>query len=388
MTAMPPADLASRRWLVLLSAEVSFFAVGATFFVVPPLVPALRAALALTNLQLGLLMGAIAVPAIVLSLPLGAVVDRWPPRAAGVSGLALMAVGAVVFAVAPVYGWLMLGRVLFGIGGLVLNLSLARLIAQAFAGRELALAMGLFMAVYPASMIAMFSLHPWLVARLGWRGELLVLALLVVVALPVHLAATHGLAVEGAAAARSRRWSVPLPLAALGATWMLFFAAFSAAITFAPEWAGARGGLLVVATIPWVMLVAAPLSGAAIDRLGRPALWCGAGMALLAAVLAAMAGDTFTPVPAMALVGLAGALVQPATYALPPRLVPAERVGFAFGFITALSNLGTVVGPAAAGALRDEHAGWPIVWLLFSAAAAVGALTTALIRPRRQSAAN
>lgn len=377
---MPPADLASRRWLILLSAAVSFFAVGATFFVVPPLVPALRTAFALSNLEIGVLMGAIAVPAIVLSIPLGAAVDRWPARGTGASGLAVMALGAVVFAVAPAYGWLMLGRVLFGIGGLVLNVLLARLIAQAFAGRELALAMGLFMAVYPASMIAMFSLHPWLVAHLGWRGELLALAVLVVVALPLHLAATTAGGPAAAGAARGDGWSLPLGLVALGVTWMLFFAAFSSALTFAPEWAGGTHGLLVVTAIPWVMLVAAPLAGAAIDRLGRPALWCGGGMLLLAGVLGTMACGFLAPVMAMALVGLGGALVQPATYALPSRLVPAERVGFAFGFITALSNLGTVAGPAAVGAMRDARASWPALWLTLSACALVGALASAAVR--------
>jgi hypothetical protein len=35
----PPGDLAGRRWLVLASAVVSFFAVGVSFFAVPPLVP-------------------------------------------------------------------------------------------------------------------------------------------------------------------------------------------------------------------------------------------------------------------------------------------------------------------------------------------------------------
>jgi len=377
---MPPADLAARRWLILLSAAVSFFAVGATFFVVPPLVPALRTAFALSNLEIGVLMGAIAVPAIVLSIPLGAAVDRWPARGAGASGLAVMTLGAAVFAVAPAYGWLMLGRVLFGIGGLVLNVLLARLIAQAFAGRELALAMGLFMAVYPASMITMFSLHPWLVAHLGWRGELLALAVLVVAALPLYLAATPALGAEVANAAKGDGWSLPSGLVALGVTWMLFFAAFSSALTFAPEWAGGTHGLLVVTAIPWVMLVAAPLAGAGIDRLGRPALWCGGGMLLLAGLLGAMACGFLAPVMAMALVGLGGSLVQPATYALPSRLVPAERVGFAFGFITALSNLGTVAGPAAIGAMRDAHASWPALWLTLSACALLGALASAAVR--------
>jgi len=127
-------EIAARRWLVLASAMVSFFAVGMTFFAVPPLIPTLRAAFGLSNLSIGLLMGAIAMPAIALSIPLGAALDRWPPRAAGLAGLATMLAGAVMFAAAPGYGWLLAGRLLFGVGGLVMNLLLARLISVAFAG--------------------------------------------------------------------------------------------------------------------------------------------------------------------------------------------------------------------------------------------------------------
>jgi predicted MFS family arabinose efflux permease len=78
----PRTEVAARRWLVLGSAMVSFFAVGTTFFAVPPLLGTLRTLFAISNLELGVLMGAIAVPAIVLSVPLGVALDRWPPRAA------------------------------------------------------------------------------------------------------------------------------------------------------------------------------------------------------------------------------------------------------------------------------------------------------------------
>lgn len=191
-----------RRWLVLASAMVSFFAIGMTFFAVPPLIPGLRATFALSNLRLGLLKGVIAVPAIALSVPLGAAVDRFPPRAAGLAGLAVMFVGAAAFGMAPSYWMLVAGRLVFGVGALVLNLLLARLFTIVFAGRELALAVGLFTGVYPVSMIVLFALHPCLQHTLGWGGELAVPAALVVVAVPVHLAAVPG----GGGHTQRHRW--------------------------------------------------------------------------------------------------------------------------------------------------------------------------------------
>ena len=83
----------------------------------------------------------------------------------------------------------------------------------------------------------------------------------------------------------------------------------------------------------------------------------------------------------MLLIGVTFAAVSTATYSLPAALVPAARIGFAFGFITAFSNLGNIVGPAVAGAIRDHIGGWSLVWAILAAAASLGAAATLLIRP-------
>ncbi len=366
---------------------LSFFAVGLTFFAVPPLVGNLRADFALSNLQIGLLMGAIAAPAIVLSVPLGAALDRWPPRAAGLWGLASMLAGSAAFAVAPSYGWLLAGRLVFGAGALLMNLLLARMIAAAFAGREVALAMGLFTGTYAASMIVLFSVHTALARSLGWRAEMGLLAALVLVAIPLHAAVmpVRLPPAEGAVGPGGVR-ALPGPLVALGFGWMLYFVPFGAVATFAPEWAGGgASGLLVTSVITWVALFGTPLAGALIDRTGNPTAWCVAGLGVLAATLALMTAGALPAIAAMAAIGLVASAVPPAFYSLPPRLVPAGRVGLAFGFITALSNLGTVVGPAVAGAVRDATPSWSAVWGVLGAVACGGAAVVSMARPSRSS---
>ena len=376
-------DPGAHRWRILASAMVSFFAVGMTFFAVPPLIGTLRASFELSNLQIGLLMGAIAAPAILLSVPLGAALDRWPPRAAGLAGLAAMLVGAVAFAVAPGYGWLLGGRLVFGAGALLMNLLLARMISVAFAGREVALAMGLFTGTYAAGMIVLFSVHPLLERSLGWRGEMGLLAALVLAAIPLHAAAMpRRLPVGEGRAGSTRSRALPLPLVALGVAWMLYFVPFGAVATFAPEWAGGgASGLLVTSVITWVALFGTPLAGGLIDRTGNPTGWCVAGLGLLAATLGLMTLGVLPAVVAMVAIGVVASMVPPAFYSLPARLVAAERVGLAFGFITALSNLGTVVGPAVAGAVRDATPAWAVVWGALAAVAVVGAAVAVLARP-------
>lgn len=369
-------DLAARRWLILASTVVSFVAVGVTFFAVPPLAAELAARFGLSHFAIGVLMGAIGVPAILLSIPLGAAVDRWPARATGNVSLALMLIGALLFAVAPSYAILLVGRLVFGLGGLVINLLLARLVTAAFAGRELSLAMGVFNACYPASMILMFTLHPRLLAFFGWRGELMTLAVVVLVAIPLHnIAVPRKLCGEAATGGNSREPWITAPLMALALSWMFFFAAYASIFTFAPEWAGGgTSALLIGSLIAWVAIILSPMVGSLIDRTGSPARWILAGQLLLAGVLAAMAAAVIPPALAMLLVGVTFATVSTSTYSMPAVLVSPARVGFAFGFITAFSNLGNLVGPAAAGAVRDRVGGWTLVWAVLAGIAFLGAV--------------
>jgi predicted MFS family arabinose efflux permease len=369
---------------VLASAVFSFFVVGLGFFSVPPLLPALTAEFALSNLAAGVLMGAIAVPAILFSVALGAAVDRFPARAAGNLSLALMAVGCVMFAAASGYRMLLLGRLVFGVGALTVNLLQARLLARAFAGREAALAMGVFLAAYPASMILGFSTLAPRASLVSWRGEALLLGALALLAMPLHAIAVPPAVAPVAtpSAAAHARLKVSGPLLALSAAWCLYFTAFTPVITFAPAWAG-TSGLLVVSIIAWVSLLTGPLAGGMIDRTGRAPAWVVGGLLGLAATLAAMAAGALAPVPAMLLVGAVVAVVPTAVYSLPGRLVAPEVVGTAFGFITSFSNLGTLVGPALAGALRDRSASWPALWGALAAVALAATAVGLAARPGR-----
>jgi predicted MFS family arabinose efflux permease len=379
-----PSSLADRRWLILLSSVFSFFAIGATFFVVPPLVPELVSRFGLSHFKVGLLMGSISVPAVFLAIVVGLAVDRWEPRRIGVISLGLMFVGAVTFATAPTFGILLAGRLLFGVGGLVVNLMLARLLTAAFAGRELALAMGVFMATYPASMITVYSLHPVLIERIGWRNELLLLAALVGLAIPLFLVAVGRVKSEDAPVER-RRVSVRVSpsLAALAATWLLFFAVHSTVLTFAPEWAGGGAkALLIVTIVMWVAMIGSPLAGTLIDRTSSPTRWVVGGLMIQSATLAGTASGLLSPSPAMFGIGLAATLVPTAVYALPGLLVEPERVGFAFGFITSFSNLGTIFGPAAVGVLLDRTGSWSLVWTVLAGVALVAAVVSTAVRVR------
>jgi hypothetical protein len=57
-------------------------------------------------------------------------------------------------------------------------------------------------------------------------------------------------------------------------------------------------------------------------------------------------------------------------------------VGFAFGLITALSNLGAVIGTALDGAVRDATPAWAPVWGTLAGVALAGAVSAGFARPK------
>jgi MFS family permease len=175
---------------------------------------------------------------------------------------------------------------------------------------------------------------------------------------------------------------------ALALSWMFFFAAYASIFTFAPEWAGGgTSALLIGSLIAWVAIILSPMVGSLIDRTGSPARWILAGQLLLAGVLAAMAAAVIPPALAMLLVGVTFATVSTSTYSMPAVLVSPARIGFAFGLITAFSNLGNLVGPAAAGAVRDRVGGWTLVWAVLAGTAFLGAMAAFRLSLRGNRAA-
>lgn len=168
-------------------------------------------------------------------------------------------------------------------------------------------------------------------------------------------------------------------------SWMFFFAAFAAVLTFAPEWVGGDEGLSVVTLIMWVSLVASPLSGALMGRRRKIRPWLSGGMALFVLMLALMASGNIPISATMLMIGLCAALIPTASYALPARVVDPARIGLTFGMMTACSNLGTLIGPSAAGALRDATGSWSWSWAALALCVFLGFAATLMIRERAEN---
>jgi 5-methylthioadenosine/S-adenosylhomocysteine deaminase len=325
--------------------------------------------------QVGWLVGLFLLPGAVIALPGGFLARRFGDRRVVSVGLLLMAAGGLVTAASPTFGLASLGRVVSGTGGILLNVLLAKMVADWFAGREVATAMAVMLNAWPAGIAIGIASLGALAGGTGWRAAMAATSAVAAGALVLMLtlyrdppAAPGG---SPAAAGRVGLTGRDVALAGLsGSAWATLNAGLIAFVSFAPGLLIARGasvadaGILVSLTM-WVSLLSVPAGGYLADRFGfregAIAAGCvatGAFMCLVAAVPAApwlwflLAGSTLglPPGPIMTLL---------------PRVLEPERLAGGFGVYYTITFLGMAAAQPAAGWLLDLT-GSPTVPIYFA----------------------
>jgi MFS family permease len=349
-------------------------ALGFQFQSIAALTPFLVAGFDLSYAQVGLLMGLFMLPGVVLALPGGLLGQRFGSLRVAVAGLTLLIVGGMIVSYSGGFDSAAIGRALGGAGGVLVNIMLARMVADWFRGRELQTAMGIMLAAWPFGMaLALMILGP-LAAESSWR--LAEYATVVAAGLALGLVGLVYQAPPGAPAVEraTLRLNVPRRVWALavsaGVGWALLNASVIVVASFAPSFLMSRGssvteaGLITGAAL-WISIVAVPIGGLVADRVNRPRLLIVA--ACLAATLT-IACIAWAPVPALWMVatGILLGLPPSIMMSLLPRAVAAEHLSTAFGVYYGLFYLGMAVSQTLAGLLRDLT-GDPGMPLLFAA---------------------
>ncbi|HME96419.1 MAG TPA: MFS transporter [Methylomirabilota bacterium] len=362
------------RWVMLLVIFFTRTALGFQFQSIAALTPFLVAGFDLSFAQVGLLMGLFMLPGVVLALPGGLLGQRFGSLRVVVAGLALLIVGGTIVSYSGGFDSAAIGRTLGGAGGVLVNIMLARMVADWFRGRELQTAMGIMLAAWPFGMaLALMILGP-LAAESSWR--LAEYATVVAAGLALGLVGLVYQAPPGAPAVEraTLRLNVPRRVWALavsaGVGWALLNASVIVVASFAPSFLMSRGssvteaGLITGAAL-WISIVAVPIGGLVADRVNRPRLL------IVAACLAAtitIACIARAPVPALWMVasGILLGLPPSIMMSLLPRAVAAEHLSTALGVYYGLFYLGMAVSQTLAGLLRDLT-GDPGMPLLFAA---------------------
>lgn len=346
----------------------------------------------------------------------GLLIDRIGTRAASLLFSALIVAGAAIVALAPTLTVLYLGRVIFGMGSETLIVAQSAIVARWFTGKELALAFGVTLTISRLGTLFSFNTMELLSGRLGFRSALWIAAGLCALSLLCnwfytlldrHAQPVLGLREAGAgeriAFGDIRRftssywfavaicvtfYSAIFPFTALStdffhSKWGLPMASgegmgFLAGVFYniTHMFSTAQGATSIIIT---ASMCFAPFAGGLIDRLGHRATVMIFGSLLMIPAHLALGLTAISPVAPMIVLGAAFVLVPAAMWPSVPLLVDEQRVGTAYGLMTAVQNLGLLAFPYFNGALRDATHGYTASQVMFAGLGAAGLIFALLL---------
>ena len=360
------------RWTILAVLFTARISVAVTFQAVAAILPFLVADLGLTYTRAGTLIGLFMLPGVLLAIPAGWLGARFGDKTVALYGLAAMIAGSVIFAHAGSFGQAAFGRVVGGSGAIVLNVLLAKMTTDWFAGREIATAMGFLTSSWPLGLALAMAAFGWWVTVAGWPAVLYATAGVSALGFML-MATTYRRPPAAATAAGGSRFRIGrrgLELAVLaGVVWGTFNASAVIFVSFAPTfligsgWSAASANGMASLMV-WLCVPLILLGGHIADRTGRSASVIG-GSTLVTGLLMAAMPVTPAPLVVLVLVGVAWAAPAGPIMAM-PQILPSEERAAGFGIFFTVFYLSMATLPPAAGWLLD-FAGDPRAPLLFAA---------------------
>ena len=368
----------------------------------------------------------------------GMLLDRWGVRLTGSIFVGLMVGGAALityaisesFAGSRLCAWLSgvfakpslslayAGCAMFGLGSEIAGVTVNRAIAKWFKGREIALAMGLQLALARLGTAVALIVVPRIVELEGYIpfsetskpavvGMMLLLGALVLWGL--FVAMDYGADRRGAAAGSAsgasdtgssaedrfrfrdvlkvitdRHFILISLLCVFFYCCVVSFRKFATAILMPRFGIDSDVASVMVAMIPFFTLVFAPLFGAVVDRVGRGTkiMILGSAMILFSHLTVAFApGVPAFGFIAIGVLGLGYSLVPAAMWPSLPKIIAESRLGTAFSLVYWVQNIGLFTVPIVVGHIIDR-ASSPVVAEYFFIGLAVCAIVVSVLLSR------
>ena len=265
------------RWHILALLFFARIGMGFQFQTLGSVGDELIVAFGLDYASVGLLIGLFMVPGLFLAIPAGYLGQRVSDRDMAVLGLITLAVGGFASALADGSTGIGLGRVIAGIGFLIINLYFTKMTVDWFEGREIATAMGILVMSWPFG-IAMGQVgHAWLAEVFGWRAPFQIASVYCLIAAStvfLFYRAPNNLTVaKSGVASRLNRQEWLLVFCAAVA-WGIFNAAYVIYLSFGPKVLENLGHTTIaaagiVSVGSWLMIGSGAICGQLVDRFGH-----------------------------------------------------------------------------------------------------------------------
>jgi MFS family permease len=346
------------RWAILAVLFVVRLSMAFQFQSVGAVAPLLGHDFGVGLADIGILIGLYFTPGVALALPGGAIGQRFGDKSTVLAALVLMLVGGLAMALSNSWTVQIAGRLVAGAGGVLLNVQMTKMVADWFAGKEIATAMAIFVNSWPAGVALSLLTLPSIGTAYGVSAVYLAVAALIGLGLVLLAVGYRSPATSVTVAATSARLdrNAAVAVIAAGLIWGLYNVGFAVIFSFGPSMLVERGWSIAgagsaISIVLWLAVVSVPLGGLLADRTGRPELILTAGCIVFAVLMVALSRSGAVVLTVTALGLISGQPAGP-ILSLPARvLAPTTRaigMGIFYTLYYATMMLGPVVGGACA----------------------------------------
>ena len=345
------------RWGMLAILFVVRLAMPLQFQSVGAVAPLLGQNFGMSLADIGVLIGLYFTPGVVLALAGGGLGQRFGDKQTVLAGLMLMLAGELAMASSSAFGVQAAGRLVCGAGGVLQTVQMTKMVADWFAGREIATAMAIFINSWPVGLGLSLLILPVIATHFGVPTAYVTVAALVGAALLLLLVFYRSPETASRAAAKAERLDrrAVLSLIVAGLIWGLYSLGPATIFSFGPTLLVERGWSVATAAstisiVLWISIPFVPLAGYLADRLRHPeAVFIAGGCVVFAAMVAALAHTHAVP---FVIVGLAIFIGLPAgsIMSLPARVLGPATRAIGMGIFFTLYYIAMMLGPVIGGA--------------------------------------
>lgn len=358
----------SYKWVILAISFMFMLVFSISLQSLPPLFSRITEDIPFSNSQAGMLMGAYAIPGIILPFFIAFLSNKINNKMIINTALIIMIIGLTAFSLSNSFSMLLMYRIFTGIGATALVVLAPLLITMFFEQENIGVAMGIFHAAVPFGTVVAANLFGVLGERIKWRFTILGIVAFVGMVLAISFFLLSLPKRDDNMGSNEDRqdsqgkfgsnWSLWL----LACIWTLANAQLLAYVTFAPQYFQKVGMSIQKAGLlsSFIMLFPiflSPVVGIIIDKTGWKKQLLLMGAVLMGISFALIGKDTSNSVLWATILGIGFTPIPVIVFILLPEGVEEHQMGMGLGVLTAASNLGITIGPSAFGSLIDKTGG-------------------------------
>lgn len=400
-----PPPPAIYRWVMLVFISLAMFGNYYVYDSIAPVADILKSQLGFTDESIGSLYSVYSIAAIVVLLLGGYIIDRIGTKTSTLIFAVICAVAGIITAVSPDITVMLFGRVLLGLGAEPLIVAITTALAKWFKGKELSFAFGINLTIARLGSVAADN-SPTLASSLfsNWQDPLWLAA---AVGLTCVIGGVAYFWIENYAekkyslgeAEKTEKLEFKNMFRFSKSFWLIvllcitFYSAIfpfrSFAIKFFIEAHGSTrefAGFLN-SILPLSAMIATPLFGLLVDKIGKRALLMMLGSFLLMPVYLLMAYSDVSLYIPIAMMGIAFSLIPAVMWPSVAYIVDQKKLGTAYALMTLIQQVGLagmnwLIGKAndISGASATNPDGYNTGMWIFSILGFLGLLFAVLLR--------